>query len=390
MNLLDFDYYIDVKDKIITIEYNGLGIPLVDILKNSIKGNDVEKTILYKVFQHFIHFFKDNYTFKIYHHTEGHDFEILSYNEKHNIKISDVVRAFKDIEEFPTNTFFRIVCGNMWYPFYDNKIDYYEPTLTGFFSNISGYEFDVNNLEIGNEYLIDKKINKKFIYLNRVPKKERAYLFHKIWTEDKKLLDNSYWSWNSKGLSDYAFYDESHPIKSIEGINKTTLDDESTNFLGDDLIKDSFCSIISESEIEDTTLFLTEKIIKPILFCQPFIVLGSYKYYDFLQKIGFKTFGEFWDEGFESVKISDTADGIWKKCDLMYEQIKYINELSLLELENLHKKMLPTLIHNRKVLLGIFNDDFPDFNYLIKRDSTSAFLHTKDKKDRLTEHKFEL
>ena len=56
MNLLDFDYYIDVKDKIITIEYNGLGIPLVDILKNSIKGNDVEKTILYKVFQHFIHF----------------------------------------------------------------------------------------------------------------------------------------------------------------------------------------------------------------------------------------------------------------------------------------------------------------------------------------------
>jgi len=385
MNLLDLDYYIDVKDKVITIEYTHLKYSLVQILKNSIDNEDIRKTSLYSVFQHFIHFFKGGYIFKIYHHTEGHDFEVLTYNELFDIKISDVVRVFKDTEEFPTNTFFKIVSGNMWYPFFNTSIDYYEPTLIGFFSHY-GYTDKIHETFIDDYYLNKKIINKKFLYLNRIPKIQRAYLFNKIWSEDKSILENAHWSWNSKGSKDYAFYDSTHPIKSIEGIGKTTLDDESTNFLGEELIKDSFCSVITESEIEDTSLFLTEKIIKPILLCQPFLVLGSYKYYEMLQQLGFKTFSDFWDEGFESVKVGDTHDGIFKKCDRFYEQISYINSLDISKLENMHKDMIPILLHNRNLLLDIFNKNFGEYNYLINMDNTSVFLHTKNKQDRLTKH----
>lgn len=386
MNLLDLDYYIDVKDKVITIEYTHLEYSLVQILKNSIDNKNIRKTSLYSVFQHFIHFFKGGYVFKIYHHTEGHDFEILTYNEEFDIKLSDVVRVFKDTEEFPTNTFFKIVSGNMWYPYFDKSVDYYEPTLIGFFSDY-GYSFDVGNQNIDDSFLENKIIDKKFTYLNRIPKVQRAYLFNRIWNENRNILDNSYWSWNSVGSKDYAFYNDSHPIKSIEGIGTTTLDDESTNFFGKELIRNSFCSIIMESEIGDTSLFLTEKIIKPILFCQPFLVLGSYKYYEMLQELGFKTFSDFWDESFESVMVGDNHTGLFKKCDRFYEQIDYINTMSNDKLVDIHKKMIPILVHNRNLLIDIFNKKFGKHTHLVDMDNTSVFLHRKDKQDRLTKHR---
>jgi hypothetical protein len=60
----------------------------------------------------------------------------------------------------------------------------------------------------------------------------------------------------------------------------------------DDFIQKLFdcdISVVSES-IVDNNLFVCEKIYKPIIMCQPFIVLGPSKVYNYINELGYKTF----------------------------------------------------------------------------------------------------
>jgi len=55
----------------------------------------------------------------------------------------------------------------------------------------------------------------------------------------------------------------------------------------------TFFSLVSESQVVEDTLFLSEKIWKAIANRHPFVLVGSYKTLDYLHKEGFKTFHPF-------------------------------------------------------------------------------------------------
>lgn len=109
--------------------------------------------------------------------------------------------------------------------------------------------------------------------------------------------------------------------------------------------------IVAETYFTGTTFFPTEKIWRPILLKKPFIVQGPTNYLKNLKELGFKTFNNWWDEGYDD----DPAD--WS----IHEITKVIDQLSTLssnDLRRIYNEMEPVLEHNKHRLLELANKDF--------------------------------
>ena len=62
---------------------------------------------------------------------------------------------------------------------------------------------------------------------------------------------------------------------------------------------DTACSIVSETNDNDCEVFMTEKIWKPIIAQQFFIVHGNYLYLQKLKEMGFKTYNNYFEEVYD-------------------------------------------------------------------------------------------
>jgi len=58
-------------------------------------------------------------------------------------------------------------------------------------------------------------------------------------------------------------------------------------------------SLVSETNDNNTDVFMTEKIWKPIIAQHPFVVHGNYLYLQKLREMGFKTFANYFDESYD-------------------------------------------------------------------------------------------
>ena len=63
----------------------------------------------------------------------------------------------------------------------------------------------------------------------------------------------------------------------------------------------SLIHVIPETEFFGDFIHVTEKTWKAINFLQPFIVLATPGHLAYLRSIGFKTFGDFWDESYDDI-----------------------------------------------------------------------------------------
>ena len=104
----------------------------------------------------------------------------------------------------------------------------------------------------------------------------------------------------------------------------------------------SFMHVVTETCFFDNKLHLTEKIFKPIVCKQPFLLLGCNNNLDYLKSYGFKTFNQWWSENY---------DVVYDPITRLNEVVKVINQicsLSLNELEDMLHDMTPILEHNYK------------------------------------------
>lgn len=60
-----------------------------------------------------------------------------------------------------------------------------------------------------------------------------------------------------------------------------------------------FIDLVVETYVMGHTFFPTEKTLRPIITKTPFIIMGPVNYLDNLKKLGFKTFGRWWDESYD-------------------------------------------------------------------------------------------
>ena len=75
---------------------------------------------------------------------------------------------------------------------------------------------------------------------------------------------------------------------------------------------DSWITIVSEAQFEDSmkTIFLSEKLFKPISCSHPFIILGSKNYLKEIRKMGYKTFHPYIDETYDELSNIERIDAI--------------------------------------------------------------------------------
>tara|TARA_B100001093_G_scaffold390825_1_gene377211 strand:+ start:235 stop:1350 length:1116 start_codon:yes stop_codon:yes gene_type:complete len=101
----------------------------------------------------------------------------------------------------------------------------------------------------------------------------------------------------------------------------------------------SFLHVVNETVWQDKIHF-TEKIFKPVVLHQPFVVLQAPGSLAYLRSYGFKTFDNWWDESYDT--IQDPTERMQAIADI----VNNIGAKSLEELEIMRMEMASVLEHN--------------------------------------------
>jgi len=117
----------------------------------------------------------------------------------------------------------------------------------------------------------------------------------------------------------------------------------------DDQYRDVFCEIVCETYFTGRVFFFTEKLMRCILNRRPFIVQGPRYFLKNLKKLGFRTFEQWWDEGYSD----DTSDAMFESIK---QNIDWISSQSDNTLHTWYHEMQPVLEHNFRVLQNLTNN----------------------------------
>ena len=149
----------------------------------------------------------------------------------------------------------------------------------------------------------DKKYD--FLYLNKMPRRHRVKLYDKL--KAKGVLNNSlHTRWPDRKLP--AEYE----LPWAQDYPQYGMDQD----LYEKPYNDTACSIVSETNDNDTDVFMTEKIWKPIIAQQFFVVHGNYLYLQKLKEMGFKTFNNYFEEVYDLDRDPDVRmNTIVDVCD---------------------------------------------------------------------------
>ena len=112
---------------------------------------------------------------------------------------------------------------------------------------------------------------------------------------------------------------------------------------------DIFVDIVCETRVLGDIFFVTEKTWRCILARRPFIIVGSQHFLQNLKKLGFCTFNEYWDEGYDEYPIGQRIQEIEK----------LLETISKWPVEKLHLKleeMQELLDHNYNTFINLTYD----------------------------------
>lgn len=209
-----------------------------------------------------------------------------------------------------------------------------------------------------------RKIKKKYITFNRITGMARVYRSFFIAELAKlNLLDYGHVSF-SKNCPEHGHFEshmrdsiitydlqEQYVNESINQINKIT-NPLRIDFRGEKIpnssqviraipeMMESFLHVVTETCFWEKKEHLTEKIFKPIVARQPFLLLGCANNLSYLRSYGFKTFDRWWDESY------DTIEDPLQRLAAVVKIIKKICSYSDSELEKLLTEMSDVLNYN--------------------------------------------
>ena len=110
------------------------------------------------------------------------------------------------------------------------------------------------------------------------------------------------------------------------------------------IYKHFLIDIVAETFTSGNCFFVTEKTVRPILLKKPFVIMGSKDCLLYLRQMGFRTFGDFWDEEY------DGYSGVERYTRIL-DLIDNLATKTLAELETMYWNMQYTLDHNYKLLM---------------------------------------
>ena len=128
---------------------------------------------------------------------------------------------------------------------------------------------------------------------------------------------------------------------------------------------ESFLHVVTETCYWDNKTHLTEKIFKPIVARQPFVLLGCANNLKYLRSYGFKTFDAWWDESYDSIE-----DPI-ERLQAVVKIIKEICSMSDEDLESMLLGMQYVLDHNYN---RFYSKEFIDYCWNELTDNLQAAI----------------
>jgi hypothetical protein len=114
---------------------------------------------------------------------------------------------------------------------------------------------------------------------------------------------------------------------------------------------DFFIELVNLTYFTGNTFYLDEKIWRPIQLKTPFIVQGPQWFLQNLKRLGFRTFNDYWDEGYSE---DPTNIQVLAICDIITE----LSTLTTQQLKDMYVDMQPILEHNYQLMQTLTTKDF--------------------------------
>ena len=221
-----------------------------------------------------------------------------------------------------------------------------------------------------------RKYERDYISYNRIIVTDRAYRIYFVSNLiEKQILQKGYVSFDVSSNDPKTYLDEiddpntklsssaiSHIKKNLTQISLPLVIDSAkvTGFKSADIPRtikdhiqdpinvDSFWHIVGETVFYYDKLHLTEKIFKPIVSKQPFMLLAAPGNLEYLRSYGFKTFNSVIDESYDKETDPDL------RIQKVVEQLKWYCDLSPEGKTQVQRELEPIIEHNFRHFYGKF------------------------------------
>ena len=197
--------------------------------------------------------------------------------------------------------------------------------------------------------------DKLFLAYNRKPQPFRVALVDAF--KAHGLMDSGAVTLGHKDPTKALTVQESYDVsdKDIDGF--VGIPNDITSIGNPDIWESALVNVVSET----TTIgeFLSEKIWKPIVGKRPFLLLGPPGSLRRLQDLGFKTFGEFWDESYNDVIYAPGHLDDDKSIEAICQILTKLKTYSPSHIKHMYNRMYYILEHNH----NHFFNEFTRLNY---------------------------
>ena len=136
--------------------------------------------------------------------------------------------------------------------------------------------------------------------------------------------------------------------------NKNNINGSLSASINIELNAGAFWQIVTETVFYEEKLHLTEKIFKPIVSRQPFILVGAPGNLAYLKSYGFKTFDQWIDESYDQEPDPDL------RIKMIVDQIEKLSKYTRHDLKLMHYNMSEVLDYNRDHFYGKFKSIIVD------------------------------
>jgi len=287
----------------------------------------------------------------------------ISY-EQHLLNLSDPDRVYKEPHIFVTSEKSSTIT--------QLQKEYNVKELYYFFHGFAALDWYRGYYALNYNKSIVRQYNYDFITFNRIINNDRSYRIYFVsLLKEQGLLPHGQVSFNVTNNLFVDWRDEtSDPDSKLSDHAKLNIEQHLTNI--DKLVidrpelpgsasadiprdNDAFWHVVTETVFYYNKLHLTEKIFKPIVSKQPFMLLAAPGNLEYLRSYGFKTFDCVIDESYDKIIDNDT------RIKAVVNQLQWYCNLTPGKKTDIIQQLEPIIDYN-------FHHFYGEFRHIITRE----------------------
>ena len=111
--------------------------------------------------------------------------------------------------------------------------------------------------------------------------------------------------------------------------------------------KEIFFDVVTETRFAEPSANFSEKLLQPVQYMKPFVVVAPPKTLEYFKSFGYQTFSDFWDESYDDELDHD------KRLAKLLTLVNSILNKPIEELRTMYQQMRPIVEHNKQTYLKL-------------------------------------